>query len=221
MYDEIVRDIRKQCRLAMNGIASTSMRERGLDYKLNFGLMQQQIKALAGGYEPDAQLAERLWKEETRELKITAMYLYPISEFNETIANKWVNEIPNQEIREQLCMNLFQELPFAEKIAKEWSNSADKGVRTTGYWLLARLYLSKKINETLNLDIFKYIVSDCADESLFTRNAALLVLKQIGRQSEETAKLILEKLKIYKEEDNPIKEEAYNAVAFEFEYFWG
>ena len=42
--EEIIRDIRQRCRKAMNGIASTSMRQRGISYKVNFGLNIQQIK---------------------------------------------------------------------------------------------------------------------------------------------------------------------------------
>ena len=37
LQDEI-REIRKQLRLAMNGVISTSMREKGIVYKLNFGV---------------------------------------------------------------------------------------------------------------------------------------------------------------------------------------
>ena len=36
LQDEI-REIRKELRLAMNGAISTSMREKGIVYKLNFG----------------------------------------------------------------------------------------------------------------------------------------------------------------------------------------
>ena len=35
LQDEI-REIRKELRLAMNGVISTSMREKGIVYKLNF-----------------------------------------------------------------------------------------------------------------------------------------------------------------------------------------
>ena len=35
---EIIKDIKGQFRLFMNGVVSQSMREKGLDYKLNFGI---------------------------------------------------------------------------------------------------------------------------------------------------------------------------------------
>ena len=35
---ETIRQIKKELRLAMNGIASSYMRENGMNYKLNFGV---------------------------------------------------------------------------------------------------------------------------------------------------------------------------------------
>ena len=43
LQDEI-REIRKELRLAMNGVISTSMREKGIVYKLNFGVPYPEIK---------------------------------------------------------------------------------------------------------------------------------------------------------------------------------
>ena len=42
LQDEI-REIRKELRLAMNGVISTSMREKGIVYKLNFGVRNPEI----------------------------------------------------------------------------------------------------------------------------------------------------------------------------------
>lgn len=218
--EDIIKDIRTRCRMGMNGITSTSMRQKGLSYKVNFGLAIQQIKNLAERYQPDKQLAETLWKEDTRELKILATLLYPVAEFTEETANRWVTTIPNQEIREQVCMNLFQNLPFAEKVAVEWGYNADEDIRTTGYWLVARLFLIKKIKH-IAPDAFSYIWDDVVANNISLRNAALQALKHIGRQSEDTAGRILEKLSVHKESSDLVKQEAYNGLVFEFEYYFG
>ena len=221
MQEDIIKDIRQRCRLMMNGVASTSMRQHGLTYKLNFGLVIQQIKELANQYEPNANLAETLWKDGTRELKILGTLLYPIDEFIPEIANRWAAEIPNQEIREQVCANLFQNMTFAQDIATEWSNNSDKEIRTTGYWLLARLLLSKKIENKINIDSLNNVWEDISDENIFLRNSAILVLKHIGRQSQDDAKTILEQLSDYKNNTDILKKEIYNNVSFEFEFYWG
>ena len=46
-----LKDIKTQLRLSMNGAVSQSMREKGLVYKLNFGVELPRIKGIAAGYE--------------------------------------------------------------------------------------------------------------------------------------------------------------------------
>ena len=64
-----LKDIKTQLRLSMNGAVSQSMREKGLVYKLNFGVELPRIKGIAAGYEKDHSLAQALWKEDIRECK--------------------------------------------------------------------------------------------------------------------------------------------------------
>lgn len=219
MYEEVIKDIRKRCRLAMNGVASTSMRQQGLAYKVNFGLNIQQIKDLAQSYQESPALATELWKEGTRELKILATLLYPASEFTIDTANKWVVEIPNQEIREQVCFNLFQNLPFANQIATQWGNSKDQSIRTTGCWLLARLLLLKK-TDNVTIESFSHIWEDLISDDISLRNAASLCIKHIGRQSKIVSDNILRHIEVYKNNDDILKREIYDSLSFEFEYFF-
>lgn len=219
MYEDIIKDIRKRCRLGMNGVTSTSMREKGLNYKLNFGLNIPQIKQLASHYKPDKKLAEALWDEETRELKILATLLYPVNDFSPETADKWVFSIPNQEIREQLCINLLQHTSFASKLAQELSNSPDENIRITGYWLLARMLIINKITNSITpTDSFKYLFSDLTSETYSVKNASLLALKHLGRQSKEEATKILNKISSYKTDADPVKHEIYESLTFEFEF---
>ena len=43
---ETIKDIKGQFRLFMNGVVSQSMREKGLDYKLNFGIELPRLKIM-------------------------------------------------------------------------------------------------------------------------------------------------------------------------------
>ena len=108
---EQLKDIKTQLRLSMNGAVSQSMREKGLVYKLNFGVELPRIKMIAEGYEKNHGLAQALWKEDIRECKIMAGMLQPIDTFYPEIADIWVESIRNIEIAELTCMNLFQHLP--------------------------------------------------------------------------------------------------------------
>ena len=58
---EQLKDIKTQLRLSMNGVVSQSMREKGLDYKLNFGVELPRIKSIAATFEKNHDLAQALW----------------------------------------------------------------------------------------------------------------------------------------------------------------
>ena len=53
---EQIREIKQQLRSLMNGAASASMREKGLNYKVNFGVELPRLKQLVAGYEMNHQL---------------------------------------------------------------------------------------------------------------------------------------------------------------------
>lgn len=221
MQEETIRDIRKRCRMAMNGVASASMRGYGLNYKLNFGVSIQKIKEIASRYESDKDLSETLWMDGTRELKILATLLYPIGDFSYETANRWVAQIPNQEIREQICVNLLQLLDFADCTGLEWANNEDENIRTTGYWLLVRRLLAKKMVEMPEVDAFRYIWDDIFSENVSLRNAAVLFLKNAGKFSKKLTEQILAKVSIYKDSQDPLQKEIYDSLSFEFEFFYG
>ena len=58
---ETIREIKSRFRLFMNGVISQSMREKGMGYKLNFGIEYPRIKEIAVGYEKNHELAQALW----------------------------------------------------------------------------------------------------------------------------------------------------------------
>lgn len=219
-YQEILREIRKRCRLGMNGDASAGMRKYGLEYKLNFGLMITQIKELASSFSANATLAALLWQQETRELKIMATMLFPVNEFTAELAEKWALEIPNQEIREQLVKNIFQELPYAETLSVEWARSENVSLRTTAYWLLGRLFLAKKMTSFGSLDSLSSIWKDVLSDVLYLRNSALLALRQLGRQDSVVAGKILYQITQLDTENETLRSEVYESLTFEFDFFF-
>lgn len=115
-----LKDIKTRLRLSMNGAVSQSMREKGLVYKLNFGVELPRIKSIAADYEKDHSLAQALWKEDIRECKILAGLLQPAESFLPEIADIWVEDIRNIEIAELTSMNLFQHLPYAPAKSFHW-----------------------------------------------------------------------------------------------------
>ncbi len=216
--NETVQKIRNDLRRAMNGVVAASMRDKGLAYRVNFGVELPRLRQLADRYAPDAALARLLWREETRELKILATLLYPSDAFSEEEAQQWLREVPNQEIREQLCINLLQHLPFAAKLAGEWMALPDAQARTTGYWLAARLVLAKSgVAEAADRRRWaEKAVADLAATDYFLRQSALNVLKFVGRDSPSLAEYILTQTAAFETSGEPLERELYASLLFEF-----
>ena len=136
---ETVRQIKAQLRLFMNGILSQSLREKGLQYRLIFGVELPRLKEIAAGYEPSHELAQALWKEDIRECKILAAYLQPTDTFDSELADFWMESVTNTELADYLCMALLRRLPYASQKAFQWMASGNRMEVYTGFRLMTHL----------------------------------------------------------------------------------
>lgn len=220
MMDELIKDIRTDLRLAMNGVVSSSMRNKGMDYKMNFGVDVPRIKGIAEKYEASAALAKELWTLDVRELKILSTMLYPLHEFTEEDANKWVKDIPNQEIRENLCRNLLQQLSYADVLVQRWSADSDQSVRLTGFWLYVRLMMieADALQRINTLPIIEKALVDVHSEDALMHTAALNVLKQIVRREFEGTDSIMERVSKFSSSENSEEKEIYDNLQFELKH---
>lgn len=185
---EQLKDIKTQLRLSMNGAVSQSMREKGLVYKLNFGVELPRIKMIAGTYEKNYDLAQALWKENIRECKILAAMLQPIDTFYPEIADIWVEDIQNIEIAELTCMNLFQHLPYAPAKSFHWIADEREYVQTCGFLTVARLLMKKgDMTERVAGELLDQAICAVHSDSYHVRNAAMLAIRKYMQHNEEHA----------------------------------
>ena len=136
---ETVRQIKAQLRLFMNGVLSQSLREKGLQYRLIFGVELPRLQEIAANYEPNHELAQALWKEDIRECKILAAYLQPTDTFDSELADFWMESIHNTELADYVCMALFRRLPYASQKAFQWMASETRIEVYTGFRLMTHL----------------------------------------------------------------------------------
>ena len=74
----------------MNGPVSQSMREKGLTYKVNFGVELPRLREMAEEWPHNYELAAALWKENIRECRLLAGMLMPTEDFPADLAELWV-----------------------------------------------------------------------------------------------------------------------------------
>ena len=137
---EIVRQIKQSFRLLMNGVASRSMREKGVDYKINWGVSLPDLQQLASKYEKNYDLAIALWKEDIRECKILATMLMPADQMPIEVVDIWMEQTNSQEMVEMAAFNLFQHLEYAPVLAYQWMAASDELRQMAGFLVLARLF---------------------------------------------------------------------------------
>lgn len=139
IHDKL-KAIKQSFRLQMNGVASQSMRDSGVSYKLNWGIAVPTLRQMASEYDEDYELAIELWKENPRECKIMATMLMPRGVMLPEVAELWMEQAPTQELAELLAMNVFQYLDYAPMMAYRWLALDDDRHQITAYNILSRLF---------------------------------------------------------------------------------
>ena len=179
----------------MNGIVSQSMREKGLDYKLNFGIELPRLKEIAAKFEKNHDVAQALWKENIRECKILAGMLQPVDTFYPEIADIWVEDMHYPEIAELTCMNLFQHLPYASEKVFQWMADEGEYFQFCGFMLMARLLMrGNEMNERAENEFLDQAMAALQGETGMVCRAASTALKKYASQSEANAKNLLKML---------------------------
>lgn len=111
-----LKEIKGRFRLMMNGVASRSMRDKGIGYKINWGIGLPALKEMAQDYGKDYDLAVELWKEDIRECKILATLIMPADKMPSDIVGLWASSLGNQEIAEMAAFNIFRYLDDAKNM---------------------------------------------------------------------------------------------------------
>ena len=133
-------EIKRSFRLLMNGPGSQSMRDKGLGYKINWGVPFTELKKMAEEYGKDYDLAIELWKEDIRECKILATLIMPADKMLAEITDLWMEQVNNQEMVEMLVFNMLQNVEYAPVIAYQWIASDKPLYEMAGFHLLSRLF---------------------------------------------------------------------------------
>lgn len=137
-----VKDIKHSFRQMMDGAIAASMREKGLNYHLNWGATLPRLREMANEIGTNYGLAIALWKENVRECKILATMLMPVDKILPEVVDIWMEQVPSQEMAEQLSFNLWQYLPYASEKAYQWLASDKEYPQLCGFHVLTRLFMN-------------------------------------------------------------------------------
>lgn len=187
--------IKRSFRLLMSGPTSQSMTQKGLGYKINWGVPFIELKKMALEYGKDYELSIELWKEDIRECKILATLIMPAEKMLPEITDIWMEQVNSQEMAEMLAFNLLQHVDYAPAIAYEWIATDKTFYEIAGFQLLARLFANgQEANERgINEFLDQAAVALQGDNMGIKHAAANCVLRfaDLGEEYEKIARAAL------------------------------
>jgi 3-methyladenine DNA glycosylase AlkD len=195
-----VREIKQSFRQLMDGMTAQSMRDKGVEYKLNWGASIPMLRDMAAEIGKDYELAIELWKADVRECKILATMVMPADRMLPEVVDIWMEQTTSQEIAEQAAFNLYQYLPYAPAKAYQWIAFDKELYQLCGFHILTRLFMNKQEpNERGINEFIDQALVALQGGSMMVRKAAMqsmIRFSELGLVYERMAKSALKKLNL-------------------------
>ncbi|QGY45334.1 hypothetical protein GM418_17130 [Maribellus comscasis] len=190
-----------------NGDVSVMMSQKGLKYKLNWGVSLIELREIAKQFESDHLLALKLWNKQWRETMILASLLDEPEKVTEEQMDYWTKSFENTEIAEQVSANLWVKCKFAFVKALEWCRGKKYLVHFTGIHLMSRLAVTEKNaidemfepfyaelevlarNTKLHTIIYRSVIALGSRSALLNTQSVELALQMQQSDFEDTVKL--------------------------------
>lgn len=181
---QTVAELKREFHSMMNGTASGSMREKGLNYTVNFGVEGVRLSEMAKTLPPDGELAAELWRQRVRECRLLATMVQPAADFAPDLCDEWIDSLKTTEEAQYISLHLLSQLPYAETKALEWTAAENELRQLCGLLTIGRLlrggtrFYARARNELL----------DQCEAALYSKNgvvarAALNALQSFAAQN--------------------------------------
>ena len=176
-----VKAIKQSFRQMMDGAVAQSMREKGLDYHLNWGATLPRLRQKADEIGKNYDLAIALWKENVRECKILATMIMPADKVLPEVIDIWMEQTLTSEIAEQAAFNLYQYLPYAPEKAYTWIASDKELYQLCGFHILSRLFMNgQEPNERGINEFIDQALAALQGESMVVKKAAMSSMQRFA-----------------------------------------
>ena len=120
--------IRQRLRKRMNGDVSKSMRDKGLQYGINFGVSLPDLREIADEQPRDRSLADLMWTKEVREMRLLSLMIRPREELTRKDLLTLASQCRTIEESEQLVVLLLIGSGEEERVALEVAKQSPDSV---------------------------------------------------------------------------------------------
>jgi len=177
-------EILKQLKSLADPKAVAGMARFGINPKNTYGIAVPILRKMAKEIGKNHKLAQELWDSGIHEARILAGMIDEPTMVTEKQMEKWVKDFDSWDVCDQVCMNLFEKVPFAPKKINKWSKRQEEFVKRTAYTLIACLaWHDKEAPDKFFLGFLSLIKSGATDERNFVRKAVNWALRNIGKRN--------------------------------------
>lgn len=189
-------DVLKKLKSLSNPKAVAGMARFGINPDNTYGVSIPNLRKMAKEIRKDHNLAQQLWSSGIHEARILAGMIDEAEIVTEKQMEGWVRDFDSWDVCDQVCMNLFEDTPFASKKAVAWSKRKEEFIKRAGFVLMARLSVSNKKADDKQFEKFLPIIKrESADNRNFVKKAVNWALRQIGKRNLRLNKKAIETAK--------------------------
>jgi len=167
-----------------DGEVAENITKSGGNYNMNYGLSSLLIKNEARRIGTSQELALKLWKENTRETRLMALYLFDPQKCDIQFINDLVNQFPGTEIALQASMSLLQNAGIELSDIVRWCKDDAMPVKLTGYNTLVRKIKSGNFaGESFGI-FFEMLGGEIEKQNTLPLQSVSIALETIARAGE-------------------------------------
>lgn len=175
----IVRELAARGRPA----AVAGMARYGIRPGKAFGVSIPVLRALAKEVGRDHDLAIALWRTGVHEARILASMIADPARATPALREAWTRDFDSWDVCDQVCMNLFEDVPGIAAQALRWSRRDEEFVKRAGYVMMARLAVSDKgAADASFARFFPAIRRGATDPRNYVKKAVSWALREIGKR---------------------------------------
>jgi 3-methyladenine DNA glycosylase AlkD len=184
-----VKDIVAKLKSKANPNNLEGMARYGISTTNRLGNSIPFLRKLAKEIGKNHKLALELWEEGIDETRILASMIGEENKLTEDQSEKWVIDFNSWDVCDQVCMNLFKKLPFAEKKIKEWAKREEEFTRRAAFSLIACIAVYNKEKPDNEFIKFLSIIKKAStDERNYVKKAVSWALRNIGKKNKNLNK---------------------------------
>ncbi|TET51882.1 MAG: DNA alkylation repair protein, partial [Actinomycetota bacterium] len=198
-FDEVMHELNSKARPeSVEGMSRFGIKGDG-----RLGLSMPELRKMGKSIGKDHSLALKLWATKIPDAMILAALVDDPAKVTEQQADSWVKDICSWDVCDQLCMNLFERIPFAYKKIFEWSKRDEEYVKRVPYAMIACIaWHDKGAPDELFTGFFPVIKSGATDERNYVKKAVSWALRHIGKRNLNLNKQALKLAKKIKKIDS-------------------